>query len=460
MTTVLDAFRDFFAQPFGAFGAIAIGLAITVMNSRRLSRALTATGAPVTMMFNGVTVVGGLLLLTNAVIRDEIVWVFLELYITVMAIKGLHQDLQVRAGADAEGEHRTSPQEGTSAPASGRHGGHPNPLAPETRPVSGYQSIVMGSGTEVAYIGVPGIAPVPNSNPWLNGKYESLRRGFERRIETDRDVRVHLINQAIVGATPVVALDVTAAHLEAELQSVRSLGVKRVVVVGHSLGAIAMLAWLADRHESDDPTDVSWVAINPPPLADMLWRLMAATAGGDLSNDRDPIDALAGWWSEQADHPPSDIEVELTPTTRLALPVHVVASYLRSPFGLSGVDRDPMGALVRTLVRLESNGDALSSLLPATHGFPTNPGRVILSSNDAFTQPVLDRLDIGPATVAAALRLLGIPTVVVPSDHNLSNLNPGVIDDLGRSGTEVHPNPLELRTVKHEVSPALRSVMH
>jgi hypothetical protein len=41
------------------------------------------------LLFNGLNLVGGACLLVNAVIRDELVWQVLEFYFIAIALKGL-----------------------------------------------------------------------------------------------------------------------------------------------------------------------------------------------------------------------------------------------------------------------------------------------------------------------------------------------------------------------------------
>lgn len=49
------------------------------------------------LLFNGLNLVGGTCLLVNAVIRDEIVWQVLEFYFIAIALKGLWQSRGVLA---------------------------------------------------------------------------------------------------------------------------------------------------------------------------------------------------------------------------------------------------------------------------------------------------------------------------------------------------------------------------
>lgn len=85
------ALSDFFSQPFGAFGAVCIMLAVTAINSQWLAARLDDQNTIGPFVFNSLNLIGGSCLLANALIRSEIVWVVLEIYFVLIALKGLWQ---------------------------------------------------------------------------------------------------------------------------------------------------------------------------------------------------------------------------------------------------------------------------------------------------------------------------------------------------------------------------------
>lgn len=93
------ALSDFLSQPFGAFGALCIMLAVTVMNSRLLRTRLGLSEVMTGHLFNGLNLVGGACLLINAIARSEVVWLVLEIYFVMIAVKGIVQPV-LRARRD------------------------------------------------------------------------------------------------------------------------------------------------------------------------------------------------------------------------------------------------------------------------------------------------------------------------------------------------------------------------
>jgi hypothetical protein len=91
---LLTALGAFLSQPWGAAGAVCIMIAVTCYNSRRLQDRLARahfSKEGMSLLCNGLNLVGGTCLLVNAVIRDEIVWQVLEFYFIAIALKGLWQ---------------------------------------------------------------------------------------------------------------------------------------------------------------------------------------------------------------------------------------------------------------------------------------------------------------------------------------------------------------------------------
>lgn len=91
---LLTALGAFLSQPWGAIGAVCIMIAVTCYNSRRLQERLARihfSKEGMSLLLNGLNLVGGTCLLVNAVIRDEIVWQVLEFYFIAIALKGLWQ---------------------------------------------------------------------------------------------------------------------------------------------------------------------------------------------------------------------------------------------------------------------------------------------------------------------------------------------------------------------------------
>ncbi len=86
-----SAVFEFVSQPFGAVGAVCIMLAVTVVNSMKLKSIFPIGEISVDQLFNGLNLVGGSTLLVNAVLRDEVVWIVLETYFVVVAVKGITQ---------------------------------------------------------------------------------------------------------------------------------------------------------------------------------------------------------------------------------------------------------------------------------------------------------------------------------------------------------------------------------
>ncbi|MDH3684453.1 MAG: hypothetical protein OEV40_31425 [Acidimicrobiia bacterium] len=111
MNEVIAALADFVSQPFGAVGAGCIMLAVTVINSRWLRGHLGMSDARIGHLFNGLNLVGGACLFLNAMIRNEIVWLVLETYFVLIALKGIMQAGRGRSqetGPDPETHTRPS----------------------------------------------------------------------------------------------------------------------------------------------------------------------------------------------------------------------------------------------------------------------------------------------------------------------------------------------------------------
>ncbi|MFK7824536.1 MAG: hypothetical protein AB8G05_10285 [Oligoflexales bacterium] len=91
-----EAVKDFFSQPFGVFGSVCIMAAVTCFNSvwlkNKLSKQLSTHW--LNLMLNGLNTIGGISLLINAIIRNEIVWKVLEVYFIVISLKGFIQELK------------------------------------------------------------------------------------------------------------------------------------------------------------------------------------------------------------------------------------------------------------------------------------------------------------------------------------------------------------------------------
>lgn len=101
MAEVISAIADFIAQPFGAFGAVCIMLAVTVINSRWLRERLGLSDVRVGDVFNGLNLVGGACLFANAIVRSEIVWIVLETYFVLIATKGIVQSRRQLMAVDS-----------------------------------------------------------------------------------------------------------------------------------------------------------------------------------------------------------------------------------------------------------------------------------------------------------------------------------------------------------------------
>ena len=107
---------DFFMQPFGAVGALFIMLAVTCFNSRKLQKALSTrvSGESLALILNCLNFIGGSLLLINAALRDEAVWIVLEVYFILICLKGILQNIaQVR-------KHRNDPGGPAAGPSMAR----------------------------------------------------------------------------------------------------------------------------------------------------------------------------------------------------------------------------------------------------------------------------------------------------------------------------------------------------
>ncbi len=106
MGEIRRALVAFFSQPWGVVGALCIMFGVTAFNSRRLQARLsklTTRRGSLPNILNGFNLVGGACLLVNAWIRDEIVWIVLEIYFVAIAVKGLWQTraaLQRPPGSD------------------------------------------------------------------------------------------------------------------------------------------------------------------------------------------------------------------------------------------------------------------------------------------------------------------------------------------------------------------------
>lgn len=80
-------------------------LAVTAFNSRRLQARLHRAGMKErgsALLLNGLNLVGGVCLLINAIIRQEIVWEVLEVYFVAIAVKGIVQAPPAAPPATAE----------------------------------------------------------------------------------------------------------------------------------------------------------------------------------------------------------------------------------------------------------------------------------------------------------------------------------------------------------------------
>jgi len=94
MESLKHTISDFFSQPFGVVGAICIMVAVTAFNSKRIQGRLARVApsqSAMSVLLNGLNLVGGACLLVNACIRNESVWVVLEIYFVAIAVKGLWQ---------------------------------------------------------------------------------------------------------------------------------------------------------------------------------------------------------------------------------------------------------------------------------------------------------------------------------------------------------------------------------
>lgn len=91
MSDIVSAWSDFFSQPFGVVGAACIMAAVTVINSQWLSSRLAERKVATGFLFNGLNLVGGICLFVNAILRNEVVWLVLETYFVMVALKGLTQ---------------------------------------------------------------------------------------------------------------------------------------------------------------------------------------------------------------------------------------------------------------------------------------------------------------------------------------------------------------------------------
>ena len=91
-----EAVNDFFSQPFGVFGSLCIMAAVTCFNSvwlkRKLSKRLGSHW--LNLILNGLNTIGGISLLINAIIRNEVVWKVLEVYFIIISLKGFIQELR------------------------------------------------------------------------------------------------------------------------------------------------------------------------------------------------------------------------------------------------------------------------------------------------------------------------------------------------------------------------------
>lgn len=105
MSDLASAVADFLAQPLGAIGAFCIMSAVTVINSQWLRDRLGLSEAGIGALFNGLNLVGGVCLFVNAMIRDEIVWLVLETYFVLIAVKGIVQASRAVAGPTEEERH-------------------------------------------------------------------------------------------------------------------------------------------------------------------------------------------------------------------------------------------------------------------------------------------------------------------------------------------------------------------
>ncbi|MDD9952333.1 MAG: hypothetical protein OXT67_12285 [Zetaproteobacteria bacterium] len=93
-----ESLQDFLSQPFGVAGSLCIMAAVTCFNSRWLQRELSERlGAHfLSILLNILNMVGGICLLVNATLRDEIVWKVMETYFVLVSFKGLIQELFFR----------------------------------------------------------------------------------------------------------------------------------------------------------------------------------------------------------------------------------------------------------------------------------------------------------------------------------------------------------------------------
>ncbi len=430
---LIHSFLDFLSQPFGAFGSLCIMTAITVINSQRLTSRLASTGAPVGLIFNVVSLLGAISLLINAVVRDEIVWVILEVYVGAVAIKGIRQAIEGEEPTPTDGLDNPPPPvppPGLTSPTVPTAPVGPLPLHPPTT-----TALRLGRGRQRALVVVPGLSLDANG-AWASAAYSSLRRGFEHLVETDPNLRVHLIEHGDAATQVVPSVKTLCERIDAELAALRRTGIDEVVLVGFSLGAHGVFTYL---NNIDRRPSLSWLAINPVSAADMLCGMLGLATPGEDGRQPDPLHAVASWWASKDRGHGLDAVVDLSLGADIVLPVSAstIASYLPGPLGVQGCTIDPIGDLLDAMVRLEAGSLGLTACPGWTYGFPRSPGRVILARRDRLVDPIYRRLGVDADTIGSALDAIGIPNVVINSDHNLSDLAPDAVAGLVRRSTSV-----------------------
>ena len=95
----IGAVRDFLSEPLGVVGVVCVMSASTAINSTRAVRWFHARKIAILMPYNALNLIGAVSLLFNAVLRDDVLWLMLEVYLVANAIKGLVQAGRQRYGA-------------------------------------------------------------------------------------------------------------------------------------------------------------------------------------------------------------------------------------------------------------------------------------------------------------------------------------------------------------------------
>ncbi len=106
MSNPVAALPELLSQPFGVFGALCIMAAVTAVNSQSITGWLKRRRIPSGLAFNSLYLVGGSSLLINAVVRGELVWLTLQIYMVLVTLKGLVDAKRkvTRFGRSASGE--------------------------------------------------------------------------------------------------------------------------------------------------------------------------------------------------------------------------------------------------------------------------------------------------------------------------------------------------------------------